>query len=80
MPCFFRLVSWILRKQVSDVLLRLAVSLDSPGERSADDCTAAEESGLKSGMFSGRALAVVFVTDNDPRDIMVTVVSKYKST
>lgn len=44
-------------------------------ERLDNDGAASEETGLESSVLTGRTLAVVFITNDDPRDARVTVVS-----
>lgn len=54
--------------------LLLQVGLVDTGKGSANDSSATKESGLKSGVFSGRAFTIVLVTNNDPGDVVVSVV------
>ena len=49
---------------------------DRPSEGAADDGSATKETRLQSSMFSGGALAVVLVADDDPRDVFVSVVAR----
>ena len=67
------IVGRVLEPQRKHTLL-LQVGLVNTRKGSADDSSSTKESGLKSGMFSGRAFTIVLVTDNDPRDISVSVV------
>lgn len=54
--------------------LLLAVGLVDTGERTGDDGAGTEETGLKSGVLARRTLSVVPVADNNPWDVVVTVV------
>ena len=45
------------------------------GERTSDDSKTAKETGLKSGVLTRGTFTVVVVTNNDPLDAAVTVVS-----
>jgi hypothetical protein len=65
-------VGGVLEPEGEHTLL-LQVGLVDTGERSADDSSATQESGLKSGVLSGRSLSVVLVTNNDPGDTGVSV-------
>lgn len=67
------IVGRVLEPERKHTLL-LQVGLVDTGKGSANDSSSTKESGLKSGMFSGRAFTIVLVTDNDPRDISVSVV------
>jgi hypothetical protein len=55
--------------------LLLQVGLVDPGEASGDDGKAAEMSGFQSSVLSGAALSVVPVTNDNPRDAFLLVVS-----
>jgi hypothetical protein len=44
-------------------------------EGAGDDGGSTEETGLESGVLAGRSLTVVLVTDNDPSDTLVAVLS-----
>lgn len=59
----------------SEHALLLQVGLVDTSEGAGDDGETAEETGLKSSMFTGRALAVVVVTNDNPLDAVVAVVS-----
>ena len=52
----------------SEHALLLQVGLVDTGEAADDDGKTAEEAGLESGVFTGRTLAVVVVTDDNPLD------------
>lgn len=67
------IVGRVLEPQRKHTLL-LQVGLVNTRKGSADDSSSTKESGLKSGMFSGRTFTIVLVTDNDPWDISVSVV------
>lgn len=67
------IVGRVLEPQRKHTLL-LQVGLVDTRKGSADDSSSTKESGLKSGMFSGRTFTIVLVTDNDPWDISVSVV------
>jgi len=55
--------------------LLLQVGLVDTGERFDDDSKATEETGLESGVFTGRTFTVVVVADNDPLDALLAVCS-----
>lgn len=55
--------------------LLLQVGLVDTGKASSDDGQATEMTGLKSSVLSGGTLAVVPVTDNDPLDALLLVVT-----
>ena len=67
------IVGRVLEPERKHTLL-LQVGLVDTGKGSANDSSSTKESGLKSGMFSGRTFTIVLVTDNDPWDISVSVV------
>lgn len=69
------IVGRVLEPQRKHTLL-LQVGLVNTRKGSADDSSSTKESGLKSGMFSGRTFTIVLVTDNDPWDISVSVVRR----
>jgi hypothetical protein len=47
--------------------------LVNTSEGAGDDSGSTEETGLESGVLTGRSLTVVLVTDNDPSDALVAV-------
>lgn len=69
----FVIVGRVLEPKRKHTLL-LQVGLVDTGKGSANDSSSTKESGLKSGVFSGRAFTIVLVTDNDPGDVVVSVV------
>ena len=63
-----------INKSQSKHALLLEVGLMNTGKAADDDGQTTKEAGLQSRMFTGRALAVVVVTDDDPLDATVAVV------
>jgi hypothetical protein len=55
--------------------LLLKVGLVDTSERAGDDGETAKVTGLESGVLTGRALTVVPVTDDDPPDALLLVVT-----
>jgi len=67
-------VGWVGKCQGKHTLL-LQVGLMNTSERSGDDSKATKMSGFKSGMLSGGSFTVIPVTNNNPWDTLLLVIT-----